>query len=165
MSIYGYGYRYPRRKRKVSVETYIGDKEDQQAWAKAAVFNKAIAEQNPWVQHLRKTKTYDPVNPEKRKKALARRMTHIGQEVEVIDKDYPDLQKDYTYTIPYNDAKQKAVNKLVKEANMLHLQNGIDFPKGIPKFSLDVLFPGEEWKSFREYYGKTTEEDPRYVNL
>jgi hypothetical protein len=174
MSLYGYGnmygmgYRYPKRRRKVSVETYIGDEKDQQAWAKAAIFNKAIAEQNPWVQHLRATKTYDkiraallearktyvPKEPEKRKKALARRMTHIGQEVEVIGKPYPDLQKEYTYTMPYNEAKLRAIDKLVREANLLSLQYGLPLPQGIPPMSLDALFPGEEGRPYREYYSQ-----------
>jgi hypothetical protein len=167
-NLYGMGYRYPKRRRKVSVETYIGDDKDQQAWAKAAIFNKAIAEENPWVQHLRKTKTYDkirkalldarktytPKDPEKRKKAITRRMTHIGQEVEVIGKPYPDLEKEYSYTMPYNEAKLRAMDKLIREANLLHIQYGIELPKGIPKMSLNALFPGEEGAPYREYYSQ-----------
>jgi hypothetical protein len=173
MSLYGYGfegmgYRYPKRRRRVSVETYIGDDKDQEAWAKAAIFNKAIADENPWIKHLRETGTYAkirkllldakasyvPKDPEKRSKAMARRMTHIGQELEVLNKDFPKLQKAYKYTTPYGMARSKVMNKLVREANLLNLQYGIELPKGVPQLSLDVLFPGEEGKPFREYYAR-----------
>jgi hypothetical protein len=173
MSLYGYGYegmgyRYPKRRRRVSVETYIGDDKDQEAWAKAAIFNKAIADQNPWIRHLRESgtyakirkllldakATYNPKDPEKRSKAMARRMTHIGQELEVLNKDFPTLLKEYNYTTPYGMARAKAMDKLVREANLLGLQYGIDLPKGVPQLSLEQLFPGEEGKPFREYYAK-----------
>jgi hypothetical protein len=171
--MYGYGfegsgYRYPKRRRKVSVETYIGDEKDQEAWAKAAIYNKAIANQNPWIKHLRESGTYDkirkalldarltynPTNVESRKKSLQRRMTHIGQEVQVIGKEYPDLMKDYEYDLPYNEAKNKAIAKLIREANMLKLNYGIELPKGIPQLSLEELFPGKEGEKYRKHYSK-----------
>jgi hypothetical protein len=175
MSLYGYGYegmgyRYPKRRRKVSVETHIGDEKDQEAWAKAAIFNKGIAETNPWIQHLRRTGTYDkirkalldakltykPKDPEKRSNSLKRRMTHIGQELEVLYKEYPTLRSKYKYgeTIPYDLARTKIANKLAREANLISLEYGIDLPKGVPRMSLEDLFPGEEGKPYREHYMK-----------
>jgi hypothetical protein len=81
-------------------------------------------------------------------------MTHIGQEVEVIGKPYPDLLKEYTYTMPYEEAKLRAMDKLIREANLLRIEYGLELPKGIPKMSLSALFPGEEGKIYRDYYSQ-----------
>jgi hypothetical protein len=47
----GYGYRYPRRRRKLTVETYYPES-TQPELIRAAVFNRAIAKKNDWIQHL-----------------------------------------------------------------------------------------------------------------
>jgi hypothetical protein len=66
MSLYGYGmagmgYRYPRRKRQIeAMKTFI-DKDDREAWARAAVFNRASVSANPWVKYLEDTGVYDQI--------------------------------------------------------------------------------------------------------
>jgi hypothetical protein len=55
MSLYGYGYRYPRARRG------IVEYQDPQAYAKAAIFNKAIAANNSWVQFLKMNGYYDDI--------------------------------------------------------------------------------------------------------
>jgi uncharacterized small protein (DUF1192 family) len=57
----GYGYRYPRRKRQMTVAAYYYPRELQDEYIKAAVFNKAIASENPWIKFLRKEKFYEGV--------------------------------------------------------------------------------------------------------
>jgi hypothetical protein len=169
MSIYGYGmygtgYRYPRRKREVKTKI-----DEPKLWARAAIVNKGMADENPWIQHLRSTgaykeirnallkakATYVPKNPEKRKTAMQRRKDHLAQELEVLDKDYPELKESYTYTkTPYDLARAKVMDKLVREANLMNIKHGIPLPKGVPKLSLEHLFPGDEGKPFRQYYSK-----------
>jgi hypothetical protein len=46
MSMYGYGYRYPRAKRIVEIQY-------PEEYARAAVFNKAAARANPWIKFLK----------------------------------------------------------------------------------------------------------------
>jgi hypothetical protein len=59
MSVYGYGnlgmgYRYPRRAPKAVIA-------DSEAWARAAIYNKGVVAENPWVIHLRKSGVYDQI--------------------------------------------------------------------------------------------------------
>jgi hypothetical protein len=53
--MYGQGYRYPRRKRTLTVQTYFPP-EAQPALVRAAVFNRAIAAKNPWLKFLHEKK-------------------------------------------------------------------------------------------------------------
>jgi hypothetical protein len=55
-NMYGYGlegycYRYPRRRRKLTVETYY-PQEAQPELVRAAVFNRAIVKKNDWIKFL-----------------------------------------------------------------------------------------------------------------
>jgi hypothetical protein len=54
--MYGEGEGYPRRRRVV--ETAFALPETKQAYFRAAIFNKALAEKNPWVEFLRKKGFY-----------------------------------------------------------------------------------------------------------
>jgi hypothetical protein len=60
MSVYGYGteygmgYRYPKRARKAVIA-------DPEAWVRAAIYNKGVVAENPWVANLRKNKVYDKI--------------------------------------------------------------------------------------------------------
>jgi hypothetical protein len=56
--MYGQGYRYPRRRRQLTVKTYYPETV-QPELIRAAVFNRAIAKQNPWIQHLKNSGVYD----------------------------------------------------------------------------------------------------------
>jgi hypothetical protein len=102
MSIYGYGnvyglgYRYPRRARKAVID-------NSEAWARAAIYNKGVVAEKPWVQHLRKTGVYDkisellqeakatyvPKNPEKRRQNLIRELRNFEDEYLALSGDYP----------------------------------------------------------------------------
>jgi hypothetical protein len=57
----GYGYRYPRRRRQMAVTAYYYPGELQDEYIKAAVFNKAIASKNPWINFLRQKGFYDDI--------------------------------------------------------------------------------------------------------
>jgi hypothetical protein len=98
--MYGQGYRYPRRRRKLTVETYYPEAV-QPALIRAAVFNRAIAQKNPWIQHLEKTgvyrdirtllqkarETYNSKNPQKRAQSLARQLTKLQAELNILQKE------------------------------------------------------------------------------
>jgi hypothetical protein len=86
----GYGYRYLRRRRKLTVETYYPP-ETETGLIRAAVFNRAIAKKNDWIQHLHDSgfydnvrkllqqarATYKPKDPAKRTRTLARELTKL----------------------------------------------------------------------------------------
>jgi uncharacterized protein with von Willebrand factor type A (vWA) domain len=105
--MYGYGYRYPRRGRRAEVETFI-KKEDREPWARAAIFNRAIASRNPWIRYLEDHGVYDQISlllrnaregyraekgPEdeetkkKKEKAVQRRIKQLQEEVGIL-KEY-----------------------------------------------------------------------------
>jgi hypothetical protein len=56
----GEGYRYPRRRRKLTVQTYYPEAV-QPELIRATVFNRAVAKENPWIRHLRATGAYDRI--------------------------------------------------------------------------------------------------------
>jgi hypothetical protein len=58
MSMYGYGYRYPRAKRTYT-DYVVSYPED---YAKAALFNKGVAASNPWVKFLRSEGYYKRIS-------------------------------------------------------------------------------------------------------
>jgi hypothetical protein len=147
MSIYGYGYRYPRRGRRAEVESYIKEPKD---WAKAAIFNKAIASRKPWFRHLEVTgayekigeilrkarETYEPVKPateeEAKKKAKAREryLKRLQEEIAVLKKyqaEPGDLytlyqSKKFAKDVPYQEAVEDEIEKLENEVAVLQGQ-------------------------------------------
>jgi hypothetical protein len=136
MSLYGYGYRYPRRARKAVIA-------DPEKWARAAIYNKGVVAENPWVQHLRKKGVYDeisrllqeakkdyvPKNPEKRKIALNRELQNLQDEYLAIAADYPKLKEQYPYkTMTYDAAKKAYLDKLINRANTIANELGIESP-------------------------------------
>jgi hypothetical protein len=46
-NVYGMGYRYPRRARKAVIA-------EPEKWARAAIYNRGVVAENPWVRHLKK---------------------------------------------------------------------------------------------------------------
>jgi hypothetical protein len=119
MSVYGYGYRYPKRARKAVIA-------NPEAWARAAIYNKGVVAENPWVQHLRQKGVYDqirailqeakkdyvPKNPEKRKANLMRELNNLQDEYLAIAGDYPRLKEHYPYkAVSYDAAKKALLNK------------------------------------------------------
>jgi hypothetical protein len=127
MSVYGYGteygmgYRYPRRARKAVIA-------EPEKWARAAIYNKGVVADNPWVQHLKQKGVYDqirallqeakkdyvPKNPEKRKASLMRELENLQDEYNTLAVDYPKLRENYRYkTLSYDDARHNAIAKIL----------------------------------------------------
>jgi hypothetical protein len=135
----GYGYRYPRRRREVTVSTYYPP-EVQPNLIRATVFNRAVAAKNPWLQFLHKEKYFQqirdllkdaaakyraqqPLN-EKGQKSLKRQLTKLEAELNVLQNEaqnkrlaqefaqkYPGV--DYTTTIDQKIAQlQREINRI-----------------------------------------------------
>jgi DNA repair exonuclease SbcCD ATPase subunit len=146
MSLYGYGYegmgyRYPKRPRKA----YIG-KDQEKLWTRAAVFNTAIANNNPWVKFLRDNKYYDEIKDvfqrarqayyskrpytnvsdvQRKIGQLERQLETLRKEHAVIEKTAPDLTDVYASTkvassVPYAQAVDLTKNKLRNEINRIN---------------------------------------------
>jgi hypothetical protein len=110
----GYGYRYPRRRRKLTVETYYPESA-QPELIRAAVFNRAIAQKNDWIQHLKSSgfydevrkllqkarATYKPKDPTKRARTLARELTKLQAELNILQKEKAarSLAPEYAQTL------------------------------------------------------------------
>jgi hypothetical protein len=137
--MYGQGYRYPRRKRQLTVETYF-PQEVQPKLIRAAVFNRAIAAKNPWLQFLHREKYFEQIrnllkkaaaeyraqNPitDEGQKSLKQRATRLQAELNILQnelqnkrlaqefaKEYPGV--DYTKTI------EGKIDKLLSELNRI----------------------------------------------
>jgi hypothetical protein len=141
MSVYGYddlgmGYRYPRRARKAVIA-------DPEKWARAAIYNKGVVEENPWVQHLKQKGVYDqirailqeakkdyvPKNPEKKKTNLMRELNNLQDEYYAISGDYPKLKEQYPYkAVSYDAAKKALLDKLISRANAIANELGVKSP-------------------------------------
>jgi hypothetical protein len=147
MSLYGYGelygsgYRYPRRPRKA----YIG-KDQEKLWTRAAVFNTAIANKNPWVEYLRKNGVYDKIRDELQKarigyykdrpyktssdvqrkiSQLEKQLDTLREEYGVIEKTASDLSDVYATTkvassVPYARAVELTKGKLRNEIDRIN---------------------------------------------
>jgi hypothetical protein len=138
MSVYGYGnvgmgYRYPKRARKAVIA-------EPEKWARAAIYNKGVVAENPWVQHLKKKGVYDqirlllqeakkdyvPKNPEKRRISLMREMENLRDEYATLATDYPNLRQNYPYKVlSYDDARQSVMTKLLNRIDAISRQLGI----------------------------------------
>jgi hypothetical protein len=151
MSVYGYGtmygegYRYPRRARKA----YIGA-DNAEKWTKAAVFNTAVARANPWVKFLRENGYYKQISnilqdarleyykkPEnlgtvndinRKLTLLERQLESLGEEQDVIQKNYKGLASAYQTTkaatkVSYDEAVNETINKLKRQ--MANINNRI----------------------------------------
>jgi hypothetical protein len=158
MSLYGYGfegmgYRYPRRARKAVIA-------DPKAWARAAIYNKGVVEENPWVTHLRNTGVYDkirellesaratyvPKNPEKRKQNLIRQLRNLEDEYRAISGDYPDLKAAYKYkAMPYDAAREAVMKQIAKKANQIMRETG-EKTEVIPYLEAIELIPPSKKK-------------------
>ncbi|MCS7318277.1 MAG: hypothetical protein NZZ41_08245, partial [Candidatus Dojkabacteria bacterium] len=64
MAFYGYGYHYPRARRKTTVE--YGD-DYWQDWARAAILNRRVSKNNDWINFLKSQGVYDTIRNELRK--------------------------------------------------------------------------------------------------
>jgi hypothetical protein len=96
----GEGYRYSRRRRKLTVQTYYPEAV-QPDLIRATVFNRAVAKENPWIQHLRATGAYDRIreelrkaaqtykskDPKKRAKSLAHELTKLQTQLNILENE------------------------------------------------------------------------------
>jgi hypothetical protein len=129
MSLYGYGYRYPRAEREVRL--LLDDK-----FARAKILNRAIAAKNPWIQHLRKEGVYDQIaailreakkkyknpNPVTSQKSARSRRKRLEAELEAIEKYGSDIgrvfqESGYGSQEEYQALLQSIKNKLLAERN------------------------------------------------
>jgi chaperonin cofactor prefoldin len=145
--MYGYRYRYPRRGRKAKVETFIKP-DDREAWAKAAIFNRASVSRNPWIRFLEDRGVYEQISKllrdakleynkqrppddketqERKKKALERRMQHLEEELGILkyyQSNPSDLlpvysKKKFATEVPYQQAVVDEIEKLENELRRL----------------------------------------------
>jgi hypothetical protein len=137
MSVYGYGfeglgYRYPRRARKAVIA-------NPEAWARAAIYNKGVVAENPWVTHLRKNGVYDKIrellesaratyvlkNPEKRRQNLIRQLKSLEDEYIAVSGDYSKLKEGYKYmALTYDDVRKAVLDQLAKRGNVIMRKTG-----------------------------------------
>jgi hypothetical protein len=133
----GYGYRYPRRRREVTVSTYYPP-EVQPNLIRAAVFNRAIAKKNDWIQHLHDSgfydnvrkllqaarATYKPKDPTKRQKVLNRELTRLKAELSVLQDEAKarKLAPEYAQTLgkkytdlTYDDVLKDKIARLQRD--------------------------------------------------
>jgi hypothetical protein len=111
-------------------------------WAKAAIYNAAIVKQNPWVEYIKKNNVYKqigkllrdarqgykPVNPAKRAKTLKTQLNRVYKIYDLVNAEYPnnpELRQEYDYKIPYEEAKGRALARLIKQANRLGKELGV----------------------------------------
>jgi hypothetical protein len=137
MSVYGYGtdfvggVGYPKVQRQ-----YVYAEPEK--WNRAAIYNAAIVEENPWVKHLRDSGVYDeikkllaaaratyhPVNPANRRKNLQRQLNRTQKIYEMVNQEYPEVRQEYYFKTPYVKAKGKALKRLYNQINKLASELG-----------------------------------------
>jgi hypothetical protein len=137
----GYGYRYPRRRRIIpTVETFYPP-ESQPQLIRAAVFNRAIAKKNPWLQFLEKENVFGQIRDllkqkaaqyraqkpitEKDKKALEWQFTRLQAELNILQNELQkkslrdEFRKEYP-GVDYDQTIQGKINKLQSELNRIN---------------------------------------------
>jgi hypothetical protein len=135
--MYGQGYRYPRRKRQLTVQTYYPP-EAQPALVRAAVFNRAIAGKNPWLQFLHSgdyfnrirtilkeaAAEYRKTHPvtEKQRKNLERQSTRLQAELNILQNELQNkrLAQEFTRDYPGVDYTKIIEGKIAKLQNELN---------------------------------------------
>jgi hypothetical protein len=138
--MYGQGYRYPRRQRQLTVKTYFSP-EMQPQLIRAAVFNRAIAKKNPWLQFLEKENVFGQIRDllkqkaaqyraqkpitEKDKKALEWQFTRLQAELNILQNELQkkslrdEFRKEYP-GVDYDQTIQGKINKLQSELNRIN---------------------------------------------
>jgi hypothetical protein len=158
--MYGQGYRYPRRRRKLTVETFYSP-EAKPDIIRAAVFNRAIARNNPWIEHLPESKfyekvrnllqeakaTYKPKDPAKRSKLLDRELTKLQAQLNILQQERAakSLEPEYgdTYGKKYKDTYDTVLDdKITRLQNEIaRIQQAIDSLKSLPTGQAQLLLP------------------------
>jgi uncharacterized small protein (DUF1192 family) len=151
----GYGYRYPKRRRKLTVQTFYSP-EVQPDVIRAATFNRSIAKKNPWIQHLEKSHFYDkvrkllqkaranykPKDPEKRAKVLARELTKLQAQLNILEKEKAAKSLEIEYNKRYGEKFKDLPYETVLNDKIARLQNEIArIQQSLPTGQLQLLAP------------------------
>jgi hypothetical protein len=137
--MYGQGYRYPRRRRKLTVETYYPP-ETRPELVRAAVFNRAIAKKNDWISFLRKEKYFEQIRnllknaaakyraqkplTEKGKKSLEQQLTRLQAELNILQKEAQNkrLAQEFAQKYPgldYSKTLEEKIDQIQREINRI----------------------------------------------
>jgi hypothetical protein len=135
--ILGEGYRYPRQRRRLTVETYYPESTYPEL-IRATVFNRVIAKENPWIKHLRETGAYDRIraelqnaartykskDPEKRAKSLKRERTKLEAQMRILQNEAnrrslaPEFQQKFP-GLRYKDLLAEKIRQIDQEINRI----------------------------------------------
>jgi (p)ppGpp synthase/HD superfamily hydrolase len=151
--MYGQGYRYPRRRRKLTVETYYPEAV-QPELVRAAVFNRAIAKKNDWINFLHHNDYFKKIRDllkdaaakyraqkpltEKGQKSLQRQLTKLQAELNVLQNEAQNkrLAQEFAQKYPglsYTTFLDEKIAKLQSEINRIQ--------QSMPTGQLQVLAP------------------------
>jgi hypothetical protein len=152
----GYGYRYPRRRRQMTVSAYYYPGELQDEYIKAAVFNKAIASENPWIKFLRQKGFYEEIGrklrelrnkyqeevkkgeklDEKRIKTLKRELMKLQAEKAILEGEQKAKKLAKSFAEKFQD---RVSYDAMLEAKINQLKNEIDRIESYLKAPQQVL--------------------------
>jgi hypothetical protein len=151
----GYGYRYPKRKRRLAVETYYPENVYPDV-IRAATFNHALARKNPWIEHLEKSqfydkvrqllqearKTYKPKDPAKRAKVLDRELTKFQAQLNFLEKEKIAKSLEKEYNKRYGEKFKDLTYEKVLDDKIARLQNEIArIQQSLPSGQLQPSLP------------------------
>jgi hypothetical protein len=151
----GYGYRYPKRKRRLTVETYYPEKVYPDV-IRAATFNRALALENPWLKHLRTSgfydevrkllqkarATYKPKDPAKRAKVLSRELTKLQAQLNLLEKEKVAKSLENEYRKRYGEKFTDLPYEKVLDDKIARLQNEIArIQQSLPTGQLQTTLP------------------------
>jgi hypothetical protein len=133
----GEGYRYPRQRRRLTIETYYPESAYPEL-IRATVFNRAIAKENSWIQHLRETGAYDRIraelqnaartyktkDPEKRKKLLKSKITKLEAQLKILQNEANrrSLAPEFSQKFPglrYETLLNEKINQMQREIDRI----------------------------------------------
>jgi hypothetical protein len=151
----GYGYRYPKRKRRLTVETYY-PQDVYPDVIRAATFNRALARKNDWIQHLHDSgfytkvrdllqearKTYKPKDPAKRAKVLGRELTKLQAQLNLLEKEKIAKSLENEYKKRYGEKFADLPYETVLNDKIARLQNEIArIQQSLPTGQLQQTLP------------------------
>jgi hypothetical protein len=151
----GYGYRYPKRKRRLTVETYYPEKVYPDV-IRAATFNRAIALENPWLKHLRQSgfydevrkllqkarETYQPKDPAKRAAVLGRELTKLQAQLNLLEKEKTAKTLEKEYKKKYGEKFEDLTYETVLDDKIKRLRNEIArIQQSLPTGQLQPTLP------------------------
>jgi hypothetical protein len=151
----GYGYRYPKRRRRLTVETYYPENVYPDV-IRAATFNRALAKKNTWIQHLEDSgfydkvrnllqearKTYKPKDPAKRAKVLSRELTKLQAQLNLLEKEKIAKSLENEYKKRYGEKFEDLTYETVLDDKIKRLRNEIArIQQSLPSGQLQQTLP------------------------